>query len=103
MNEHNEKQLEQLIHRELRKLPELPAPETLVHRVMLAVHAKERQSWWHRPWLTWPGPVQALSFALFVATVTALGYFGAGAWQAAGIGNPLDKVWQWVCSLSPLW
>jgi len=102
MNEQNEKQLEQLIHRELRKLPELPAPQTLVHRVMLAVHAKERQHWWQRPWLTWPLPMRVTSSALCVATVTALIYFGAGAWQAAGIGNPLDKIWQWVGSLSPL-
>jgi len=50
MNEQNEKQLEQLVHRELRKLPELPAPETLVHRVMLAVHAKEHRPWWQRSW-----------------------------------------------------
>jgi hypothetical protein len=103
MNEQNEKQLEQLIHRELRKLPELSAPETLVHRVMLAVHVKERQPWWQRPWLTWPRPVQLGSAALFAATVTALVYFGAQAWQATGIVNPLDKIWQWVGSLSPLW
>ena len=103
MNEQDEKQLEQLVHRELRKLPELLAPETLVHRVMLAVHAKEREPWWQRPWLTWPRPVQVISSALCVATVTALVYFGAGVWQAAGIGNPLDKVWQWAGSLTPLW
>ena len=71
MNEQDEKQLEQLVHRELRKLPELPAPETLVHSVMLAVHAKEREPWWQRPWLTWPRPVQVISSALCVATVTA--------------------------------
>jgi hypothetical protein len=103
MNERDEKQLEQLVHRELRNLPELAAPETLVHRVMLAVHAKERQPWWQRPWLTWPGLAQQVSFAFFVATVAALVYFGAGAWQAAGIGNPLVKVWEWIGSLSPLW
>ncbi len=103
MNEHNEKQLEQLIHGELRKLPELRAPETLVHRVMLAVHAKERQPWWQRPWLTWPRLAQLISFALCAATVGGLVYLGAIGWQATGIGSPLDKIWQWISSLAPLW
>jgi len=103
MSEREEKQLEQLIHGELRKLPELRAPETLLHRVMLAVHAKERQPWWQRAWLTWPRPAQLVSFALSAATVVALVYFGAEAWRATGIGNPLDKIWQWVSSLAPLW
>ena len=100
MNE--QEQLEQLMHGELRKLPELRAPETLVHRVMLAVHAKERQPWWQRPWLTWPRPAQWISSALFAVSVGAAIYFGTQAWQLAGIGNPLDKIWLWIVSLAPL-
>jgi len=101
MNE--QEQLEQLIDRELRKLPERPAPETLVHRVMLAVHEKERQPWWQRPWLTWPRPARLAFSGLSAAIITALVYLGALAWQAAGIANPLDTIWQWVASLAPLW
>jgi len=103
MNERYEKELEQLIEREARKLPELRAPETLVHRVMLAVHAKERQPWWQRPWLTWPRWAQWVSVVLSGATVAALVYFGAGAWQAAGMGSPLGKIAQWFSSLAPIW
>ena len=103
MNERYEKELEQLIEREARKLPELRAPETLVHRVMLAVHAKERQPWWQRPWLTWPRSAQWVSVVLSGATVAALVYFAAGAWQAAGMGSPLGKIAQWFSSLSPIW
>ena len=103
MNERDEKQLERLIHRELWKLPELPAPETLVHRVMLAVHVKERRAWWQRPWLSWPRPARQISAALSVVMIGALVYLGALAWQMAGIGSPLDRIWQWVVSLAPLW
>jgi len=103
MNEPNEKLLERLIEGELRKLPELQAPETLVHRVMLAVHAKERQPWWQRPWLTWPRAAQVISSALSAVTVAAFVYFGAAAWRAAGLGSPLDSIFQWISSLAPLW
>src|SRR6059058_4774263 len=103
MNERYEKELEQLIEREARKLPELQAPETLVHRVMLAVHAKERQPWWQRPWLTWPRAAQVISSALSAVTVASFVYFGAAAWRAAGIGSPLDRIFQWISSLAPLW
>jgi hypothetical protein len=103
MENDREKQIEQLIHRELRQLPELRAPETLVHRVMLAVHARTRQPWWQRPWLTWPRSMQVTSSAVCIAAAAALVYFGAAAWQSAGIGNPLDKFWQWASSLSVVW
>lgn len=103
MNERHETELEQLIHEELRKLPDMRAPETLVHRVMLAVHVRERRAWWQRPWLTWPGPARVLSAILSVAALGALAYLGSGAWQAAGIGNPLDRIWQWIDSLAPAW
>ena len=103
MNEHNERQLEQLVHRELRRLPDLQAPETLVHRVMLAVHANERRPWWQRPWLTWPRSAQLISFALCAATVAGLVYVGAVGLRAMGIGSPLDKLWGWISSLAPLW
>jgi len=46
--------LEQLIHRELKRLPEVPAPATLVHRVMLAAHRQAEQPWWRQSWIAWP-------------------------------------------------
>ena len=102
MNEQDERQLEQLVHRELRRLPDLQAPETLVHRVMLAVHANERRPWWQRPWLTWPRPAQLVSAAMSAAAVVAIVYFGAATWEAAGIGNPWDRIWQLISSLAPI-
>ena len=52
MNEEHEKALERLMDRELKKLPDLPAPGSLVHRVMLAVHQRESLPWYKRAWPT---------------------------------------------------
>src|ERR1051326_1923727 len=103
MSERHEQELEQRLHRELRKLPDRRAPETLVHRVMLAVHARERRPWWQRPWLTWPAPAPLISAAFSVAALAAVVYSGSAAWQAAGIGNPLDRVMEWLASLTSAW
>lgn len=91
------------MHRELRTLPELRAPETLVHRVMLAVHARERRPWWQRPWLTWPAPARVVSAAFSVAALASAVYSGSVAWHAAGLGNPLDWIMSWLMSLAPAW
>ena len=69
MDENREKKLEELIHRELRQLPERPAPATLVHRVMLAVHARARRPWWERSWVGWP--LSALLFFYLAYMIVA--------------------------------
>ena len=53
--------------------------------------------------MNWPRPAQLVFSALSAAAITALVYFGAGAWETPGIGNPLDKIWPGLGSLSPLW
>ena len=61
-------ELEQRIHRELKRLPGVPAPATLVHRVMLAVHEQAHQPWWKRSWSGWPTLLRLL-FLLGTTTV----------------------------------
>jgi len=103
MNEQNEKQLEQLIHRELRKLPELPAPQTLVHRVMLAVHAKEREPWWQRSWWTWPLWAQMTSLATFVACAGLISYLAGAVWGGLNVTSLSTAVSQWLSGYAPIW
>lgn len=69
MNPLNEKDLEQLIHRELRALPPRRAPRTLEHRVLAAIEQRAAIAWWHKSWSYWPTPVRAVFAA--VATVFA--------------------------------
>jgi hypothetical protein len=61
MKPENDPQLEQLVHRELRRLPERRAPANLIPRVRAALAARESRTWWQQPWLNWPRAWQAAS------------------------------------------
>jgi uncharacterized membrane protein len=50
----NEAKLEAILHRQLRQLPDLRAPQTLAPRVMAAIQAKARLAWWRQPFWSWP-------------------------------------------------
>lgn len=72
--------LEQLIHRELSKLPERRAPETLIPRVFEQIQARQRKHWWRKPWTEWPTRIQMASlpimFALAVGAVAGFRVIG---------------------------
>lgn len=56
--------LEKRIHAELRKLPDLPAPPSLIPRVLAKIQASAAPVWWQRPWMLWPMPARAASALL---------------------------------------
>lgn len=58
--------LEQLIERELHRLPAPRAPRTLVPRVMAAVDEVRLRPWYSRAWLTWPVFWQVASVLLLI-------------------------------------
>jgi hypothetical protein len=87
MNPENEQQLERLIGRELERLPELPAPGSLVHRVMLAVHRRERLPWYRRAWPAWPLPARAVSLGAMVMLALGLVLFWANPAWIPGLGE----------------
>lgn len=55
--------LERRIDRALRRLPPPRAPQTLLPRVMTAVHARSERPWYARPWFSWPLVWRVLSIA----------------------------------------
>jgi hypothetical protein len=97
----NESDLRALIDRELRQLPELPAPATLVHRVMLAVHAKARLPWWKRPWLIWPLWARLISALWLLAAVGAVCYAAGATLDALTLGYLWAEVGAKLKSLLP--
>jgi len=56
--------LETFVDRELRQLPALRAPQTLLPRVLAAVQQWSQRPWYARAWFTWPVAAQAASAAL---------------------------------------
>ncbi|HEX9785022.1 MAG TPA: hypothetical protein VGA56_20130 [Opitutaceae bacterium] len=85
---------EKRLHDELRKLPELEAPPSLVPDVMAAIRARQEAqaaAWWKRPATTWPPAMRAAlsvsALVLFAALV-----FG-GQLLAPQIANSTEASW----------
>lgn len=105
----NAETLERVLDRELKELPPVPAPRTLLHRVMLAVHERERVPWFRRAWPAWPRQAQCLSLALLgliglgvcvLFFEAASGFSPAGAWtRLERLGRELMPAWQGIAAL----
>jgi hypothetical protein len=77
--------LQQLLDRELKRLPGPKAPETLLPRVIaLTVHEQRAEA--RGSWLAWPRAWQLVSAAAAVALL-------AGAWMLMQIVQPGDLLW----------
>jgi hypothetical protein len=81
----NEQELEQLIHRTLRSLPNRRAPGTLEARVMAEVERRATIPWWHKSFACWPQGVRVafLAFCGGLAAVLVL----AGIYVQAGFDS----------------
>src|SRR3954468_14134709 len=103
MNLEYEKKLEAEIDRELKSLPEIPAPATLISRVMATIELRAALPWFRRAWHTWPDPLQGL----FLVTMLAL--FGGicfGAWEVTHTTTfalAVHKVGGWFSGLAAIW
>lgn len=86
MENNLDRKLEELIHRDLRELPEIQAPPTLGPRVLAAIQRRARRPWWQRPWTAWPVVLQC---ATLIALFGLLGFFFYGghlAWKEYASG-----------------
>jgi hypothetical protein len=98
-----ENKLEFEMDGELKGLPEIAAPATLVSRVMAAIELRKALPWFRRAWHTWPGSLQGL----FLVTMVAL--FGGtcfGVWEAthtATFALAVHKVGGWCSGLSAIY
>lgn len=92
----------QALHEQLRRLPQLKAPSTLMPRVMAAIHAKRQLPWYKRTWWTWPLSAKILSgvlvLGLGIGAALLLGpemgqaFLGGCVSKLQSVGNALAAV-----------
>jgi hypothetical protein len=79
----NPDDLQQLMDRELKRLPTPRAPATLLPRVLAATVARPPVPWYARAWVTWPLGWQVASLAVLVAAGVGFAMLAPDVWQAA--------------------
>ena len=103
MNPDYEKQLEEQIDRELKRLPELSAPNTLAARVMQAIELRASLPWYRQPWQMWPAPWR---FATLAFLLLSFGGLFVASWrltQAAGVANVVQEVGELFSGVHVIW
>ena len=97
-----EKELEAEIDRELKGLPELPAPDTLTSRVMLAIESRAKVAWYRQPWQMWPAALRMGSLMLLLALFGGLCFAGWRLAQGEAFIGATHKLGQWLSGVSAL-
>jgi hypothetical protein len=91
------------VDRVLKELPELSAPDTLISRVLKAVHARARLPWYQRSWETWPRLCQAASFAVLLAMFLGLCVAGANLPHFSGFLPARHALTNWIANAGAIW
>jgi hypothetical protein len=95
--------LEQLIHRELSKLPDRSAPEDLIPAVLAQIAARQRKRWWQCPWINWPLAAQVASVPLLSAGVAACLLGLSMLWRLAMAQATVDTISERWDGVSAVW
>jgi hypothetical protein len=99
MDPHDESELELEIHRELKRLPDLSAPVSLIPRVKAALAERAAVRWYRRPWQNWPRAGRLASLAFLLALFAGL---CLGNWHAihnAGLAPAIQRLGELASSL----
>lgn len=110
MSKPNPEDLEKLIHRSLRSLPERRAPRSLEANVWAAIHAQQALPWWRQSFIHWPMAARAVFLAftgiLAAGLITSLIQWGGQIDPAAALSGPemlFAKVKGFGSGLQSIW
>ena len=103
MNFDYEKRLETAVDRELKQLPELLAPHTLIMRVMKAIEARLGLPWYRQSWQMWSPALRTTSLAILVALFSGLCF---GTWKLThleSVAATTASVGHWFGGFGVIW
>ena len=102
MNSNDDQQLESAVRRELKALPELPAPAALINRVMAAIELRQNAPWYRRSWTTWPVTLQVAAFATLLVVFGGLCLAGWELSHAQTLAQAQHQIGQRLSGFSAL-
>jgi hypothetical protein len=97
-----DEELEAVIDRELKDLPELPAPDALASRVMLAIEHRAKVAWYRQPWQMWPAALRLGSLVLLLALFGGLCLAGWRLAQGEAFIGATHEFGRWLSGVSAL-
>jgi len=103
MNSEYEDKLAAEIDRELKALPELKAPSTLLQRVWKTIEARRRLPWYQQSWSAWPAPLRAAALIILASFFASLCF---GVWKlpdTEGYMTASHQAAGWFSGLAALW
>jgi len=103
MNSDYAERLGEATDRELKGLPELRAPRTLLPRVMAAIHQRAALPWYHQAWHAWPHGLQIASFSVLALMFGGLCFAGWELSHAGGVGEATQPLRQWFSGFETVW
>jgi hypothetical protein len=93
---------EAVLDRELKRLPDRPAPDTLIPRVLAVVEGRTRRPWYRQPWRSWPPPAQILSVVVTSIVLGLLTWLSLHAGGSQWIEAGAHRADAWLAPLAPL-
>lgn len=100
MRPHPDEELEHLIDRELRRLPDRAAPGSLMPRVMQAIAARQALPWWRKSFAHWPVPVRLAFLAGSSGLVALVAYLVWGVSTGLTLGALGAEIRPWISGFS---
>ncbi len=100
MSSDYEKRLEAQIGQALKGLPELPAPRTLLPRVLAVVQSRAALPWYRLPWERWPVGWRTLALVVLLGSFGGLCFAGWELVRTEGFALAMREVSGWFSGLS---
>jgi len=95
-----EYELERQVDRVLKRLPEIPAPRTLMPRVLAMVRTRAGLPWYRQSWQAWPMPLQVATIFVLLLSFGGFCFAAWGLSRAAGYAAVRQEIGEMFSGLA---